>query len=484
MANFELKFVDTISASPTTRLDLNSTSSTAWHTMAEGTDFGTPPLRRAVAGSLLRDGEVIPASAYGNRLIRLQLDASHVTSADDVGTLMQNLHRELNRPTNFLRYRVGTDAGLATNSVTFRTLRSPSTSVIYDGADRMVSVQVLAEPFALGEKETLTPVTVNNDPAAAQGQYLDITGIKGDVETPAYVLLSSLGAQRADIIIGTRRRGTPSAGAYWVQAEALTSLIADTSLPGNAAAMSGAGSNYMRTTFATTAAMADRMWLSTGLPAASGTDIRGTYRLYAVCDGNAGTYQIKWSMQPLGGLGSGLFVESDTVTFNTLGNTDRQLVDLGRVTFPIGPDPTYDGYSGTEKTIGGAAWTVAAARTAGAATLDWDYFVLVPDDAARGDDWCLIQGSVATTNVDYVIDGPNDLVYAQTVGSTTMPAWNPIPVLGRLPRLSPNQTNRWIMLRPDSAAAHATYGDVKTKSMSVTVSYWPRYLTVARPASS
>ena len=474
---FELAFVDSISATPTYRLNLHDTVGQI-QTLADGTEFGMPDLDRAVASTMLTDGAVVPSSAYGNRMITLHLSFPEA-DLDAAASRLQAVARELDRPTNILRYRAGTSA-----PVFFRTFRSSIAATDWDPVVRRATVSIMAEPFALGLREDLPAATVNNDPAAgSNGLFADFTGIKGDVETPAYVKFSGLNsgsAVTADIILGTRRHGTPSSMPFFFQAESFTTNV-DTSVPGTDALMSGAANNYLRTTFATDTSLTIRMTYLSNFPAASGTDFRGTFRLYAILRGSGTTtYQIKWWLAAASP--SFPAVYSDVITFVNASNL-RQLIDLGQITFPVGSDPVTDGYSGVEKTITGGLLGIYASRPSGSGTLDWDYFVLVPDDAPRGDDWFYFSLYNLGVDKDVIADGPRDMVYPQNVGATTMPMWYIIPSQGRIPSLSPNVTNRWIVLRPDVAGTNSSIGDVKTRTTTITVSYWPRYVYV-RPVSS
>jgi hypothetical protein len=134
-----LKFVDSIASSPTTRLDLNDR--TTWRLHTEGTQFSPPPLDQAVASTLLADGAVIPASAYGLRTIQLMLSVN-AASADATATQLQTFYRELNRPTNFLQWQQET-----TNPVFFRTFRTSADEVQdlgkIDGTRKLLSVAFL-----------------------------------------------------------------------------------------------------------------------------------------------------------------------------------------------------------------------------------------------------------------------------------------------------------------------------------------------------
>ncbi|WP_346536938.1 hypothetical protein [Micromonospora sp. DPT] len=152
---YDLQFVDQISSTPTVRLNLNARP---WK-MRVGTEFGMPELRRAAVQTLLVDGDRYPAAAYGNRTLSLLLRVDGASDDDDAAQL-QKLYRELDRPTNTLLYRPGTTA-----PVFFRTFRCGPDAVTWDPFTKEVRVQVPAEPFALGLRETLPAVTVYNDPA-------------------------------------------------------------------------------------------------------------------------------------------------------------------------------------------------------------------------------------------------------------------------------------------------------------------------------
>lgn len=155
-----VQFVDRIDASPTVRLDLND--DVTWSLAYQGTDLSPPPLKFAQADTLLTNGERRTASAYANRRLVLALDLKTAT-VDGQGTQLQKLWRELDRPTNFVRWQV---AGMS-RPVFFRTLRSSSNRVMDVpglGDFRQVTVEVDAEPFAYGLKQTST-ATVYADPA-------------------------------------------------------------------------------------------------------------------------------------------------------------------------------------------------------------------------------------------------------------------------------------------------------------------------------
>lgn len=173
---YDLQFVDSIAATPGVRLNLNAPG---W-TVREDTEFGMPELRRSVVSTLLVDGDRYPAAAYGGRVLSLVLRVD-AASDDDVAGQLQRLYRELDRPTNILRYRPGTS-----QPVFFRTFRAGPDSVIWDPFTKEARVQVPAEPFAYGLKETLPAVTVYNDPAEGTNlnanAYFETAQLEGGFE--------------------------------------------------------------------------------------------------------------------------------------------------------------------------------------------------------------------------------------------------------------------------------------------------------------
>lgn len=456
--------------SPTrVRLDLNDDVNI--RTLAEGTDFGVPELDRAVADTLLTDGAIVPAAAYTNRVLTLHLrflSGDYDTNA----ALLQDVIRELDRAArdpysaaNFLRYQAGTS-----QPVFFRTMRSSASRVVWDAVSQEATVPILAEPFAYGLRVTGTPVTVDNNPAASSnGQYLDVTGVTGDVETPLYMILPSAGlvvTGGVTSVIATRRRGTPANAPFVLQAESMT-LGTDTTLPGNDATMSGLGSNYARISFATTTSMATRL-STTFASTVRGTDMRGTYRVYirirrSASDGATIRFQA--------GGDNGATVTGDTVSCPA--TTSILWVDLGRLSLPVGPDPVTDGPSGVELEAWRGYLEIQAART-GTGTLDVDAIDLVPaDDRLLLASWPRSSGAT-----DIVLDSGRTIAYCR--GSALEVRANDIVTLvGGPPMVSPGVTNRVYMLRNVGSANADTLS-----TYSVTYYYWPRYVSVARPPAS
>lgn len=472
-----LKFVDSIASAPTTLLDV---SSGVW-TLHKDSRFPPPPLKRTAVDTLLRDGETYPAAAFGNRVLHCVWILDDVDEAT-AATAIQNLGRELNKATNLLRY-----AATNGNAVFFRTFRAPDFNpdmvrVIDDGTYR-IEVDIPAEPFAYGLRVDVGPTTVTNDPAAgANGMFLDITSVKGDVDTP--VVVQDATAIRGFGVLGVRQHGTPSDLMWTAQCESADCVIqsAQTVNPGGGpdAAMSGAGTNnFLRTTFV------DAFWtrqLDWSMSVSSNTDarkkaLRGVYRLFAVVRRSDATSVIKIRCDLLA-IGGTTGIEATTTA-----STSRQIVDLGLVS--IGAEsPASIGRLAPEAPVAPPTLLMYAQRVSGTGTLDWDAFLLVP-----ADEGLLLWGGIESSSFDFVIDGESSTFYAVEPGGDIWAGTadhnglynNQYRSVGAAPLLRPGVTNRlyWIVATASSGIGHA-----KASTSALTVSYVPRYLHVSRPTST
>jgi hypothetical protein len=451
--------------SPVERLDLNDQDPFWLDTF----DPGLPDLWRSEAGNHLRDGGGdISASGYGKRTLIITVKV--VDTPDALATAQGLLHRELDRAENFIEYKRG-----QTSSIYWRTFRSVGRVSPPSYADTgwiTFTAEVLAEPFAYGARVDRSAVVVNNDPAAgSNGCYADIAAVEGDVATPALIKADFSASIYHGLLIGTRRHGTPSNVTWFRQAETMTPLV-DSGFPASGdAVMSGTGLNYMRTTFATPAD-AQRLRMADFLGAA-GSDLRGTYRLFAVVRADSGSaFRIGFTLSP--SATSPAVFNSTRVPVTVASSSLAYLVDMGLFALPLAADPVTEGYSGGVRSVSSGVLTIFASRTSGGGPLEWDYFVAVPAD----EELCLIDDSryPLESTESYVLDGPRDASLAVTTATGVMAA-KTLSRAGSFPLLPPNQTTRLIVLRPDKfGSADATYGNVNTRTVSLTVSYWPRFL--------
>lgn len=460
-----LRFVDSIQASPTVRLNLNDLS--VWAMGAE-TNFGIPPLRRSTSGSLMQNGDYVGGSSYGNREINLVLEL--LSSGDTAATQLQALQRQLDLPNNLLQYTPGG----VTNTVFFRTFRTSPENVRWDISRKTVRVTLLAEPFALGIREDIAAVTVRNDPTLTNGLFMDITGIKGDVETPLFFEYTR-GATyfQRGLAVGVRPKGTASAyPTIFRQAESLTMGTNTTS--GADAAMSGG--NRARCTFGT-ATMQTRV--SGKFPQSTepaGAECIGQYRVFVRVAKTVGGDVI--NMRVGTSLDSATKVVYERSTpLPVAASTSPILVDLGIISvgdvFPTSPG--YDTTAYRAETL--PTLLIEAERTSGSGSLDIDYVCLVPADYRYGK-WAIVS-TTTDASARAVVDGVNEVTYAgkALTGSTpgVFAETSTAGLTGGYPCVMPGD-NRLVIVDPD-------YSNDLSATNSVTLRYWPKYLLV-RPVAT
>ncbi len=455
-----IRFVTGGVGSTTAALDLTAAP---WQVLKDGTTCPPPPLKVQAADSLMSDGAPITASSYDNREINLslQLDA---TTPGASATERQKLNRILNGGTATLMWQPDT----TTPAVWFRCWRSPDYEANDDygiGVHRF-QVQVRAEPFAYGAVEALGTYTVANNPVAGTNPcHFDVTAVAGDVETPLWMSVQDSDFDASQFVVATRRRGTPSNNIWFFQAEAAPGYGPDTSIQANSATFSGAGSNYVRTTFSTTPGETGR--ITVWYPAFSftaSTEYRGTYRMYARIRKNTSGDVIKIRRD-----------YGTTIATVSTSSTSPTVVDLGLVTLPSHSTGMNDGY-GAEVPSTPKSFAVLAQRVSGSGTLDWDYFFFVPADTE------LAVITTADAGYRYVLDGPNRSVHMiEPTGSGLHSTDQNTPRYdGALPMLSPgSQTTRVFILNGLSPSYSPSLGSTAV----FTCKYWPRYLGV-RPVST
>jgi hypothetical protein len=323
--------------------------------------------------------------------------------------------------------------------------------------------------------------------------FFDVSGVKGDVETPLSMILSTgvlSGGAQPDTIrfvshLATRRRGDPAALTWFVQCESMT-LGTDTTNNANAA---DSGGNAARVSFATVATMTNRASMT--FPAAPNDEIRGTYRAYLRCRASASGHgpmsvQLGWGSVDTG---FGFVNTAVTIGFDAgpAAPTFRY-VDLGTVTIP--PLAPAEDFGGRAIPAEGISLSISAARASGTGSLDLDVLLLVPAD----DQTLLVRWpGTASTPTDVALDptgrvgsanAPALTVYARTAGGLTR-ALMPAKPRGGLIDVQPGVTNRvWFIKdvgldNPDNGA-----GDDKAATVTITPMYHPRYVQHMRPATT
>lgn len=468
----QIGFVDTIASSPTVRLNLSD--GVTWRVLLNETDLTPPALRRASYGNFISDGEIVTASTYGDRTLKLALVLT-TTTTNSTAQQLQFLARELNRTTNILRW--WPDG--ATHPVFFETRRSDHDSIrqIISGANtagtHSLRVSIRAKPFALGLRQTLSPQVVSNNPAT--GCYFDITAPLGDVDTPLYLSFNAadvIATGRKQTVIAVRRRGTPGNMPWIVQAESMT-LGTSTTLPGNDATASGSGSNYARST-ALTSSFSTR--LSGTFGATPGADVRGKYRIYARVRKTNGTGEVRARLAFTPD-GTNEYIP-DTVGVVLPAGTQWRWADLGVIQLPMGDDPLTDGPGGAELSVRGYTVRLQYSLTAGSSNLDTDCFVGMPaDDRLTRVLWPGVSGPTSLVldssgrPAVYGVGASGEMYSTQLRGLDSSPG----------PMVTPGAFNRFWML--DDAGGSSSNGSVIANSVTVTPYYYPRYLTL-RPSTT
>ena len=459
-------FVDSISATPTSRLDLND--GTTFRSLLSGTSFVPPGVRRSTTTTMLSHGDWIAASAYANRVIRLELQLI-ATTPDALADALQGLSQELDRPNNLLR--VQRDG--ATKPVFFETFKSPYQAVIEQlVTHRQARIELDAKPFALGLKETLTTTVVSNDPST--GCYIDVPFPAGDVETPLYLDVKAsdvIASGRKQSALAVRRRGTPGSAPWIIQAEDMT-LAANTAKQANDAAMSGAGQNYVRAS-SLTSSYVTRL-TSSRFPSSASVDARGKYRPYLRVrkTSGAGEVRVRLVVSPDGTTD----YTPDSVGVVLPTGTGVQWAEFPVIQIPIGENPVTDGPSGTYLASAGIFFKVQVSLTASSSNLDIDCLVLMPAD----DRFCRILWPGVSGPTTMRVDSSNKpMVYGLGSSGETYPSQIASMDSGT-PYVSPTAYNRlWFLQNIGTTAA-----DTLSATTEITPFYYPRYLNALRPINS
>lgn len=468
------QFVDSIATSPSVLLDLNASP---LFVDVKDVDLSPPEYDQSWSNNSLAHGSRMAWEKAVNRVLKIPL---HIVSSTVAAheTAITNLGNRLAK-NGILKVQYGN------TPIYFRTFGNPKYAMKIRRAlqdSSTINLEIAAEPFGYGPRIEVpnSPFTVSNNPALANGCFFDVVGISGDVPTPLLIVSQNTGASGAPsglvnkwLHVGTRRRGTPSNYSNVVQAEGMLAST-DTALTTNAA-FSGAGSNGMRVTFATNAAMTVR--LSDQFPAAdvASVDIRGEYKVYARCSKTTAADTIDVQLR----YGTGVVNHiSNDVQRCPAGVTGPFFLDLGKVPIPIGPDPMIHGFSGVELRAKLAWVGLYAQRVAGSGNLDIDYLYFVP-----ADDQTLIV-KFPSTDTTYAIDGTTDgggAVYGSSLALDevfTSASMAQVIGGGGFPEVIPGVTNRIHWLRNiDPNGTTDAVGDTTV----LKVYYWPRWREAIRP---
>jgi hypothetical protein len=464
MALITWKFVDQPIASPTVLLDMNNGTTTR----IQGLQMPAPPLRRSVASNAMSDGGIVSSAAYDLRELKFTAFLNGPTLTDKVAQL-DALKAQLAKPANLLMFMPPGGS----IPVFFQTVRSDDYLPDYAGAARAewyIQCSILAQPFAIGIRHDITTgAVITNDPASGTNKtFLDITGVRGDSPAPAFVRVALASGTSPTFFWAQRTANNPAALTVFAQAEAGT-LGTDTTVQANDVNMSGAGSNFVRTSFSTDAGVVTRLTVT--VPTATDASaLRGRYRMLAKIRTSASgsNFTMRYVQNP----SSTNSTNGPQISFDS--SAAITTADLGVVEFPgPGATPTAIGYSGLSAGYATESFAIQIGRNSGSATLDMDFVYLLPADERaaqfRRSNW--VAGSYLC------IDGPQEMAYGMASGTSPFGGTRTVDNAGSLtsyfggfPMLVPGVTNRWYALIGAQAASATSTWDV---------SYWPRWREVA-----
>lgn len=467
MPNIVWKFVDQPVASPTTLFDMNRQDHSVIIDFDAPFNVDSPVLRRNFSSSALQDGALLTSSAFENRVLEftLALSGTFVQKA----ALLAQLDEQMAQPENLLMYQIDPSLG----PVFFRTMQADEYKFVHKGGRAeawRVTCQVFAEPFAIGPRVDHTVgAVITNDPASgANPARLDLSGILGDVPSPAFIRTTSPGFLN-HIYIAQRTR-YPTELTHFKQAETFT-MGSDTAVWTAPSDASGAGNNMTATTFATVSPFSDR--LTNGVfTATDPRAFRGRYRVMArIGTGTNGSiYTIAFRHDR-----AETTMTSKRVQHKFASTTPRRLLDLGILAWPPYDAPAQVGHSRLEPAIEPIDIDIAAQRNSSAGNLDFDYVYLLPADERM----CIVGVSSGNSGGFLILDGPNDSTYMMPSGTTAFGATRTINNdgglavrLGSIPELVPGKTNRWHILQAGASS---------TATLTMDVSYWPRWKEVPTP---
>lgn len=466
-----VQFVDSIASSPTLRLDMNN--ETNWYVASFSAP--APQLRRSMSSNAMTDGVNVSSSSYDSRVLTLVLE-SISTTQDLSATELQKLARELNRPNNILKYQ---PTG-ATKPVFFRTYRSDMATiedVLGSKAFRRYTINLLAEPFALGLDETFSSTFTYDGSGAGSFEYTCPT-ILGDVTAP--------------LVLDVTQTGIGKTSSFWLSSQAfptaytaptLKRLATNAGLPlgTDTTGVTGAGSSfwngdYVSTSFATPTMVSRIVRSSPGLTSA------GTYRVLArVVLSAAATCQLR-AVREVQVSAIPTYYDAQVGASAEITNTNPGFVDLGLFRVPFG---TNNAGPSSGLTMPSTLWSIQAARTTGAGALRTDGLLFLPqimDDAVSNTTAVVTGGGASLLLPNTTVRLDADRGQATILNSSTLaevqagvPTWS-----GTLPTVSPGCTNTlwWI---PAGTAVNDPWPAVA--STAFTGTYKPRYLFV-RPATS
>lgn len=486
-----LRFVDSIASSPTVLLDLHDITTFAV------LEFDAPPptLQRSVTASMLTDGDFISATSYGDRVVAARLKVK-TSSQDNLETQKQTLARLLDSDSSILEFK----RDGATSPVFFRLKRGDLTNVeqmISQTAMDILEFEAPAEPFAYGLPTDITGVDIDRDPTAGTNPMTyALPAIKGDVQTPCYMVTTAPGigaAANADDIMALHTLARPAGQTHSVLHMSCSDMTLGTGVTATGSAGTGLiGANYINWSASGTTEQT-LLTSDADMP----TLLPGLYRVYLRCQSVDHTGDKTWQLTLQRTSGSQTQQATRDISLNDDGTSVVATFWLDFGLFQLPSDAS--GPLGLDRVATSTAdATLVLKGSAGAAStaLRLDHFLFVPVerdadiDASTGM-FDARNGTAPTADDGAVIDGYNETTGIRLVNSSGFA--DPFKVdVGRIcatmsggfPILVPGANNYITRINRVST------GVINTRAASelpgtddLAIRYWPRYLYV-RPAST
>lgn len=464
-----IQFVSDASTSATLRYDFHAKNA-SYETRplgGDGLDLGTP--------SFTGDPDSAGAE-YGYR--RLSLTQRIVGTKTEAMSRMTTLARELLRAQNWLKVQVDATAPVRY----FKTYRTEPGSLSLEHIETAgawdIVVPLVADPFAYGARETLSPITINNDPVAGTNPCRAVLPtILGDAPAPLRILMNP---GNATGLYGFRHMfavhattDSPAGPVTWAVG-GTDGWTAGTDTAASSADATMSGGNRRVVSFATVATMATR--ISGSAPAALPA---GKYKvLVRVARSDLdSTFGLRFGQNVAFSYRYGETVAFDRAASTAVGHA--AWVDLGDFQHPYGHLVP----AGQE---GGAATpdvSLQAERRTGTGSLYLDAFLLVPLETTTTiqnrllfseQNLGAIDSGAATGTWDGDWEGAWSFNQFGVANSDFV-----AELQGQFPAVVPGATNTLHMLQQVNGR-RPFFGqdnpDIITGTSVLTLSYYPRYL--------
>lgn len=468
---WQYKFVEHISTTPVVRLDLHSDGLL----VTEGVSFGNAPLRRATSSTMLRDGDHIAASAYGNRTLTLPV---HITAASPsvFQAKIAALYRELSRDRNTLLVQT------ADRPVFFRTYRASDAvlsrlSAAHGETDLTIELQ--ADPFAYGTKETLPTIGLSENVPL---HWVSSTLILGDAPAPLMLSYDADVGEERTLWLASRTGplstlplvDTTDADADWTY----------TPSPVTVADLDDFGGSRERFTLTNQGDYAVANFTVPLRPGQLRTALAGTYRVFAFVNDDGGSFGTdSWKVDVRTQFQSYYFgVGHVPLGTPYVGGAGRVAIDLGLVQFPFASNALAAGF---DEPLDLADLKLSLfitrlhATGVGSDDLALNAVWLLPADES------LLCWQITTPTGDYrryTLDPESGSILTQDVTTGQLISDQAkVAYVGGVPYATPGQDlhlTGFTGLGVGSIQGYSATG-VESVSTTLTASYWPRYLSVA-----